>query len=151
MSLQPYTYAEHLNHVFKQPHQGPETALPWVQVRKAGSTYCARIESLHTRPDGLQCWIVNSVLPEEARFAVSCRNTVLCPRDTCRCARPAEAAATELATAPDAPAGRSYPQVTMPLTGHLILTSEKKRHFFPHREISKEVRNALLARYFGKK
>lgn len=151
MSLQPYTYAEHINNVFKKAHQGPETALPYVQCRKAGSTYCARIESVYTTSDGLQCWIVNSILPEEARFAVSCRNTVLCPRETCRCARPAEAAATELATATDAPAGGELRTGDVHVTRHLILTNEKKRSFFSHSEMSKGARDALLARYFGKK
>lgn len=151
MSFQPYTFAEHVNRVFKQAHQGPETAHPYVQCRKSGSTYCARIESIYTTPDGHQCWIVNSILPEEARFAVSCRNTVLCPKETCLCASPDEAPATELATASGALAGSKLSTGDVHVTRHFSLTNEKKRSFFSHSEMAKGARDALLARYFGKK
>lgn len=151
MSHEPYTYVAHLNRVFKQAHQGPETAHPYVQCRKSGSTYCARIESLYTTSDGLQCWIVNSILPEEARFAVYCRNTVLCPKETCLCARPEGAAAMEPATATAAPKGSEVGAGDVHVTRHFSLTNEKKRSFFSHREMSKGARDALLARYFGKK
>lgn len=90
----PYTHAMHALRCCESAHAGVSAFGLWVQVKKRSCVYCARIAAPWTTPDGLDCWTVEAVLPEVARFTVPVRQVRLCGQSDCACVT-----ATELATA----------------------------------------------------
>ena len=81
----PYTHAMHWSHGIKEAQEGRLIARKHVQVRKYGVTYCAQLVSAYTTPTGLDCWTVETLLPEQARFTVPCRQVRECVGASCLC------------------------------------------------------------------
>lgn len=82
--IQPYTHAMHAHRCHQMALQGVNTLGLRVQVQKRKITYCARIAAPWTTPDGVDCWTVESTLPEIARFTVPVRQVVECGAG-CKC------------------------------------------------------------------
>lgn len=89
MSGQPYTHEMHWQACIAAAEQNRILARKRVQVIKKTVVYCAEIVWAYTTPDGLDCWTVESDLPERARFTVACKNVRECPADVCACVAPA--------------------------------------------------------------
>ncbi|WP_394792464.1 hypothetical protein [Rhodoferax sp.] len=85
-SNQPYTHSDHATACHAAAQRGIVLSSKFVQVRKNTITYCARIVNAWTTPSGLDCWTVESHMPECARFTVSCKNTRECGLSDCSCA-----------------------------------------------------------------
>jgi hypothetical protein len=83
---QPYTHAMHAHKCGEAGRSGVVLSAQPVQVRKNGVIYCARIANAWTAPNGLDCWTVESSLPEVARFTVPVRQVRECGQVDCSCA-----------------------------------------------------------------
>ncbi len=93
---EPYTHAMHWTYGIKEAKEGRTIGRKHVQVKKRGVTYCAQIACAWTAPNGLDCWTVETLLPELARFTVPCRNVRDCPAASCGCSPvPAEGGKTD--------------------------------------------------------
>lgn len=120
----PYTHADHWSFAIKEGQQGRLAARKHVQVKKKTITYCAQIVGAWTTPDGLDCWTVESLLPEVARFTVPCRQVTDCPSSVCMCLTVKEDGAGAARSAPGSTASIDQKGMTVPVTRHPSLTSE---------------------------
>lgn len=75
---QPYTHKDHWIYCRDMVMQNRMATRRHVLVRKHTLVYCAQIIEPWTTPNGVDCWVVESVFPEEARFTVACKNTFVC-------------------------------------------------------------------------
>lgn len=85
MSGQPYTHAMHAHRCHQSAQNGASAVGLLVQVQKRGVTYCARISTAWTTPDGLDCCTVESITPEIARFTVPVKQVRACGDAGCNC------------------------------------------------------------------
>lgn len=83
--IEPYTHQQHAKRCREAAQASLVLSNQLVQVRKHGVVYCARIAAAYTVPNGPDCWTVESITPEVARFTVPCRQTVLCGDYKCAC------------------------------------------------------------------
>lgn len=84
---EPYTHALHWQRGIRAgitKRQTLEGQL--VQVKKHGTTFCARISEAYTVPNGPDCWVVDAFEPFEMRFTVICKNVRECGGAGCTCA-----------------------------------------------------------------
>lgn len=86
----PYTHEAHGKHCRSMFDQNIVAERQHVQVKKSGVVYCAQIVGPYTLPNGPECWIVESLSPEVARFTVSVKNVRLCGDSACGCAQAQE-------------------------------------------------------------
>jgi hypothetical protein len=82
---QPYTHAMHSHRCHESACSGVSAVGLRVQVQKRGVTYCGRIASPWTTPDGKDCWTVETSSPEVARFTVPVRQVRECGFVDCNC------------------------------------------------------------------
>lgn len=80
-----YTHADHAKACQQAAKRREMCSRKPVQVRKRGIVYCAVIVEAYTTPDGLDCWTVESTIPEAARFTVACKNVIECCLSDCTC------------------------------------------------------------------
>jgi hypothetical protein len=85
MSGQPYTFAMHASFCVAEANAGRMASGRHVQVLKKGVNYCARIANLWTAPGGVDCWTVETLIPELARFTVPVKQVRLCAGPGCMC------------------------------------------------------------------
>jgi hypothetical protein len=85
VSFEPYTHQMHGQRCHEAGKQGYVLASQLVQVRKHGVVYCARLSAPYTVPNGPDCWTVESITPQVARFTVPVRQVVLCGDAACSC------------------------------------------------------------------
>ena len=90
MSYEPYTHQQHGQRCHEAGKHDIVLSGQLVQVRKHGVMYCARIANSWTVPNGPDCWTVESMSPEIARFTVPVRQVVLCGDADCVCTPAAE-------------------------------------------------------------
>lgn len=81
----PYTHATHARRCYQAGRAGVVLPLQLVQVKRKNVVYCARIRNAWTTPDGLDCWTVDTLCPEEARITVPVSQVRLCDRGDGRC------------------------------------------------------------------
>lgn len=82
---QPYTHRMHGAKCRQWAEMGQVAHGLLVQVQKRGVVYCARIAEPWTTPTGLDCWTVESISPEVARFTVPVKQVRLCGACDCVC------------------------------------------------------------------
>jgi len=82
---EPYTHALHASRCRSAALAGIVLARQAVQVRKHGVVYCGAIVEAWTTHNGGDCWTVETVQPEKARFTVSVRNVRECGDYRCNC------------------------------------------------------------------
>lgn len=85
MSTHPYTHADHWKRGIEASKRLQMVERTHVQVRKGPVIYCAQILEAYTVPNGPDCWTVESLYPQKARFTVPCKNVRLCESSTCTC------------------------------------------------------------------
>lgn len=85
----PYTHAMHATRCHQHAVWGVSAVALRVQVKKHGVTYCGAIAAPWTTPSGLDCWTVETISPEMARFTVPCKNVRECGDLQCSCVAPA--------------------------------------------------------------
>jgi len=83
--IEPYTHDMHALRCHLAAKENQICSSQLVQVKKRGVTYCARIANAWTVPNGPDCWTVESITPEVARFTVPVRQVVLCGQSDCTC------------------------------------------------------------------
>ena len=88
---QPYTHAMHATKCQQLALARINAAGLWVQVQKRNVTYCGRIAGCWTTPDNVDCWTVETVSPEVARFTVPCKQVRACGESDCVCGAQAAA------------------------------------------------------------
>lgn len=85
MSFEPYTHQAHFKRCREAAQHNIVLSGQLVQVRKHGVVYCSRIVHAWTVPNGPDCWTVESITPQVARFTVPVRQVVLCGQSDCMC------------------------------------------------------------------
>ena len=86
---QPYTHARHAQRCRQMADSGAVLDRQWVQAQKHGVIYCGRIIAAYTVPNGTDCWTLETVTPEIARFTVPVKKVRLCGDSVCVCAEQA--------------------------------------------------------------
>lgn len=154
---QPYTHAIHARACRKMALQGVVAANLMVQVQKRGITYCGVIKAPWTTPDGLDCWTIETTLPESARFTVPCKQVRQCAGldGSCACAGElALAAKSRASLAAPGVADEANSQVKdhfslkvfageVAVTPHLSLKNETFCDIFSPYEIKKSSKEAF--------
>lgn len=82
---EPYTHAMHARRCSESAHSGLSAVGLLVQVQKRHVTYCARIAGCWTAPDNVDCWTVETISPEVARFTIPVRQVRECGQTHCAC------------------------------------------------------------------
>lgn len=82
---QPYTHAMHAQRCHESARSGLSAVGLLVQVQKRHVTYCARIAGCWTTPDNVDCWTVETISPEVARFTIPVRQVRECGQTHCSC------------------------------------------------------------------
>lgn len=82
---QPYTHAMHAARCRQMADFGVVLDRQWVQAQKQGVVYCGRIVGASTVPNGPDCWTLDTVSPEVARFTVPVKKVRLCGSLNCVC------------------------------------------------------------------
>jgi hypothetical protein len=86
MMLEPYTHAAHAQRCHKAALEGSVLSNQYVQVKKGQVVSCARLKAAWTVPiKNLDCWIVETFWPENAKFTTPCKNVRLCGDEKCTC------------------------------------------------------------------
>lgn len=99
-ALQPYTHADHWQRGMAAAQQGLMVERKHVQVKRGPVVYCAQILEAYTVPDGPDCWTVQTIVPEIARFTVPCRLVRECGGSDCTCMPVLQVTAAGCAAAP---------------------------------------------------
>lgn len=145
---EPYTHFMHIAFASKEAREGRSAARRYVQVKKHKVTYCAQLVGSWTTPDGLDCWTVETLLPEIARFTVPCRQVLACDRETCLCQDVGGVGLDGACDGLNGPAETAEKKMTVPVTRHPSLKNDL---FCSKNKQTKPQRDALLAQYFRKK
>lgn len=83
---EPYTHAKHWQRGIDAGQNMRQTLEgQLVQVKKHGTTFCARISEAYTVPNGPDCWVVDAFEPFQMRFTVICKNVRECGGSDCIC------------------------------------------------------------------
>ena len=82
-----YTHELHAK-ACQQAAQARQVLVQHVQVRKGKVVYCAIIKNAYTVPNGPDCWTIETMWPERARFTVACKNVIACDSASCSCISP---------------------------------------------------------------
>ncbi len=77
MSVLPYTHQLHASRC-REAAQARHMLVQYVQSKRQGVTYCARISEAWTTPDGLDMWVLDLLSPEIARRHVPAKSVTQC-------------------------------------------------------------------------
>lgn len=81
----PYTHEAHYARCVDAARLGQVPPMPLVQIMRRGVHYCGQLVRTWTTPSGLDCWTVDVIHPERARYTVPCKQVRLCGDERCIC------------------------------------------------------------------